>query len=128
MHGKKGTDVRTSSRTSYCLYDVRRRRVRDSDVLVDVQRLVRRFPSNAGAMGVFMRFKSMVLQLPGGVPVMGGDFNLTVNLEKDEQHGSKNVQGSYLREFADALGMVAVWRHHNPLQRQFCYSGDHGSY
>ncbi|KAJ1089355.1 hypothetical protein NDU88_002506 [Pleurodeles waltl] len=49
-----GTDVRTSSRTSYCLYDVRRRRVRDSDVLVDVQRLVRRFPSNAGAMGVFM--------------------------------------------------------------------------
>ncbi|KAJ1214845.1 hypothetical protein NDU88_002456 [Pleurodeles waltl] len=41
--------------TSYCLYDVRRRRVRDSDVLVDVQRLVRRFPSNAGAMGVFMR-------------------------------------------------------------------------
>ncbi|KAJ1168844.1 hypothetical protein NDU88_000757 [Pleurodeles waltl] len=55
MHGKKGTDVRTSSRTSYCLYDVRRRRVGDSDVLVDVQRLVRRFPSNAGAMGVFMR-------------------------------------------------------------------------
>ncbi|KAJ1207743.1 hypothetical protein NDU88_003133 [Pleurodeles waltl] len=51
-----GTDVRTSSRTSYCLYDVRRRRVRDSDVLVDVQRLVRRFPSNAGAMGVFMSY------------------------------------------------------------------------
>ncbi|KAJ1148155.1 hypothetical protein NDU88_000993 [Pleurodeles waltl] len=45
-----GTDVGTSARTSYCLYDIRRRRVGNCDVLVDVQKLGRRFPETTEAV------------------------------------------------------------------------------
>ncbi|KAJ1171040.1 hypothetical protein NDU88_002911 [Pleurodeles waltl] len=123
MHGKKGTDVRTSSRTSYCLYDVRRRRVRDSDVLVDVQRLVRRFPSNAGAMGVFMRILGAAgdQEGPGCRPLeeeTEGVLSNTESPRRSRQHPQKyRSRPLVLRIAVDSESQRRVPRRRSPTQR-----------
>ena len=78
---------------------------------------------------LFLDLGALLLQLPNGKLLLGGDFNTAMD-ETWDRWPTRGPPGSEspLMAFAQALGLADMWRLHNPGVRQYSYySGAHGS-
>ena len=78
---------------------------------------------------LFPDLGDLLLQLPKGALLMGGDFNLVMDESRDRWPiKGLTIAKSPLADFVGPLGLVDLWRLHNPDTLQYTFhSGAHGS-
>lgn len=64
----------------------------------------------------------LLLRLPPGELIMGGDFNATMDDTKDREppHGAGRA-GVVMRDFVQALGLLDIWRSKHPDTQQYSF-------
>lgn len=71
----------------------------------------------------------LLLSLPQGKLIIGGDFNAVLDASQDKlPPRNQGITTTQLQDFVDAMGLVDTWRTHHPTERQYThYFGAHNS-
>lgn len=82
-----------------------------------------------GMHKTYTKLSSLLMELPEGTLLLGGDMNAVINADLDRSGSGRSDRGARgLEGFTEALGLTDIWRAHNPQIRHYTfYSARHGT-